>query len=388
MKSIGIFSVAAILLCVGSVCVWADPVVEGFSQTTDRVFSGDYESGFTDTVKMPAGVDRPDDNIILTYEVDIDEGDIFFNDRVTNIVRVTVGHRDWQMVGNRWQVDVSGSSEFIKVQDFWTGEYDFGTVSRVFDADDIDVDSSGVISNVESALGHLASVDAGFAGSAVFVSDRGDYDNDGLNIVEFNNSTAYFSDIDGKVMDTEYDLVRLVYDNGDDPYIDVGYLSPGHSTFFLLDMENLFGTGKVFDISHFFGVALGVSGNRDDDTPDYNDEAGVIVETSLLVYEYDAVSSIPIQPGGIHLYPAVPNPFNPNTTITYSIDKPCDVLLVVYDVSGRKINTLVSGYESAGLKSVVWDGTNSSGMRVASGVYFHRLVTDHGSRTGKAILAK
>lgn len=271
--------------------VQADPTATGFKQTRDGWSSGDYESGFTDTVKMKNGEDRPTEDVILIYEVDIDEVDIIVNDRVTQQVEVTVKPGDWKAVGGHYEADVEGSDTFIKVQDFWTGDYDKGTVSRAFDAYSILSTSEGVIASMYNFLGNLDSVDTAFFGSAVVVVDRGDFDNDGLNLVEFDLSSAGFSDVDGKIMGTEFDLIQLVYDNGDDPSVNVGYLSPGHNTFFLIDMDDVFGTGKSFDILHFTGVALEVSGNRDDDSPAYDDEAGLVTDSSHTVYAF--VDSIP-----------------------------------------------------------------------------------------------
>jgi hypothetical protein len=83
-----------------------------------------------------------------------------------------------------------------------------------------------------------------------------------------------------------------------------------------------------------------------------------------------------------------PNPFNPRTEISFSVDEFEPVNLSIYDLSGRLIKTLVDTHLSAGQKTVVWNGTNSSGKRVASGTYFLRLETDQGVRTRKVMLTK
>jgi flagellar hook assembly protein FlgD len=82
-----------------------------------------------------------------------------------------------------------------------------------------------------------------------------------------------------------------------------------------------------------------------------------------------------------------PNPFNPATTISFSLRKRGRVELVVYDVAGRRVRTLVSGERSTGvLYRVVWDGKNDEGQAVASGVYFYRLVADDFVDTRKMVL--
>ncbi|HSQ75223.1 MAG TPA: FlgD immunoglobulin-like domain containing protein, partial [Bacteroidota bacterium] len=69
-----------------------------------------------------------------------------------------------------------------------------------------------------------------------------------------------------------------------------------------------------------------------------------------------------------------PNPFNPTTTIRFGLPSAASVRLTVYDALGREVTTLIDNEErAAGYVSVVWNGQNSSGARVASGVYFYRI---------------
>ena len=79
-----------------------------------------------------------------------------------------------------------------------------------------------------------------------------------------------------------------------------------------------------------------------------------------------------------------PNPFNPTTTISYQLDQPGMVNLVIYDILGRKVDTLVNEMKSPGSYSVTW---NAEGF--ASGVYFYRVEFE-GSKvlTRKMLLLK
>jgi hypothetical protein len=70
-----------------------------------------------------------------------------------------------------------------------------------------------------------------------------------------------------------------------------------------------------------------------------------------------------------------PNPFNPTTTIEYSIEKDSPVHLCIYNVRGQLVQTLVSEYKPRGTYEVSWDATNNSGDPVASGVYWYKLET-------------
>lgn len=68
-----------------------------------------------------------------------------------------------------------------------------------------------------------------------------------------------------------------------------------------------------------------------------------------------------------------PNPFNPRTTIRYSIPKNDKVEIAIYNVTGEWVRTIESGEQIAGEHKVEWDGRDASGMEVSSGVYFYRM---------------
>jgi len=83
-----------------------------------------------------------------------------------------------------------------------------------------------------------------------------------------------------------------------------------------------------------------------------------------------------------------PNPFNPRTTISYSLPKGCQVKLTIHDVRGRLVAALVDSRQEAGEHSAEWAGTTRGEARAPSGSYFARLETVSGVRTIKLILAK
>ncbi len=79
------------------------------------------------------------------------------------------------------------------------------------------------------------------------------------------------------------------------------------------------------------------------------------------------------------LLPSYPNPFNGSTSIRYHLTTPAFVELRVYTSQGRKIRTLVHEERSAGTYAVTWDGTDETGMPMASGLYLVRLETGNGA---------
>lgn len=83
-----------------------------------------------------------------------------------------------------------------------------------------------------------------------------------------------------------------------------------------------------------------------------------------------------------------PNPFNPTTTIVFEIASTGRASLVVYDVTGARVRTLVDGTVRAGRHDVMWDGRNDARQPVGSGVYFYRLATTGKSLTKKLVLLK
>ena len=88
-----------------------------------------------------------------------------------------------------------------------------------------------------------------------------------------------------------------------------------------------------------------------------------------------------------------PNPFNPETWIPYQLATPADVKITIYDAKGSVVRTLVLGHQPEGYyteqhRAVYWDGRNTLGERVASGVYFYQLHTDAVSLTRKMLILK
>ena len=74
-----------------------------------------------------------------------------------------------------------------------------------------------------------------------------------------------------------------------------------------------------------------------------------------------------------NVYQNFPNPFNPVTTISYSLPKAGPVSIVIYDMMGRLVRDLVSEYQSSGYKSIKWDATNNLGESVSAGMYFYKV---------------
>lgn len=81
-----------------------------------------------------------------------------------------------------------------------------------------------------------------------------------------------------------------------------------------------------------------------------------------------------------------PNPFNPYTTIRFTLPVAERVQLTVYNALGRRVATLVAGHREAGMHEVLWDGRDEHGRAVASGVYLYKLRTETAAVTNRMLL--
>ncbi len=88
------------------------------------------------------------------------------------------------------------------------------------------------------------------------------------------------------------------------------------------------------------------------------------------------------------LNPSYPNPFNPQTTISFGLPKGSEVELVIYNVLGQKVRTLFHGYFQTGWHNITWDGSDDAGSSMASGVYLLRMKADEFVSTHKMTLLR
>jgi len=106
-------------------------------------------------------------------------------------------------------------------------------------------------------------------------------------------------------------------------------------------------------------------------------------ETPVAVDEPD--ESLPTVTKLIGVYP---NPFNPQTTITFALDKPQRTEVAIYDLTGRLLSVLADHIYAAGNHSVVWSGKDATGRAVPSGTYVVRLETEDGVQAQKVLLLR
>ncbi len=95
-----------------------------------------------------------------------------------------------------------------------------------------------------------------------------------------------------------------------------------------------------------------------------------------------------VSPKVFALHQNYPNPFNPITSFRYELPKQSHVTIVIYDMLGREVMTLVNTTEDAGFKSVQWDATDSFGKPVSAGVYLYQIKAGDFRQTKKMVLLK
>jgi hypothetical protein len=117
----------------------------------------------------------------------------------------------------------------------------------------------------------------------------------------------------------------------------------------------------------------------------HSDQVTLIVQRETDVQDEGDQLNVPEK---FALFQNQPNPFNPETNISYYLSEACEVKLTIYDILGRKVKTLFEGYQTSGMKTSVWDGRDDQGQQLGSGVYFYRLQAGEFKQTLKMTLIK
>lgn len=100
------------------------------------------------------------------------------------------------------------------------------------------------------------------------------------------------------------------------------------------------------------------------------------------------VATSPNAPTDFQLQQSYPNPFNPRTTIEYSLLKRGIVSLKIFDVLGKEVISLINEMQERGVHHVQWDGRNSEGQSMASGIYYYQLQMNGTAETRKLVYLK
>ena len=121
----------------------------------------------------------------------------------------------------------------------------------------------------------------------------------------------------------------------------------------------------------------------------YNND---IDEGEIMIHLYGNTEFLTVDgmilPDKFAVHQNYPNPFNPVTTLRYHLPEDALVNIIIYDVMGRQVRTLVSNQQSAGYKSVQWNATNDTGEPISAGLYLYRIEAGEFRQTKKMVLLK
>jgi subtilisin family serine protease len=336
-------------------------------------------------------------------------------DSLSNAARGPTGELDADFVTRE-----GGTPQFVTDHPL----YDEYTVAAFTDAD---ADTPLLVSITQESWEMVSSPDDDYVTLAYWIRNNGVASLDGLYVGWF-----FDWDIDGSsylTNQTDYDAGRglgYAWDSGSGPNTYVGMVTltaPGTTSFRgiwnddghldnpswgiydgFTDAEKweALSTGVVYpqagpeDISFVLGtgplsiapgdsVRVAFAALAGDDLTDLQTNADAAV--TAWNNPPTAVAGSPL-PTRLRLAQNVPNPFNPSTTIRYELPRDSIVRLDIFDVRGRRVRTLQNGPQSAGHRTVGWNGRDDDGRPLGSGTYFMRLRVDDHFLTRKMQLLK
>ncbi len=117
----------------------------------------------------------------------------------------------------------------------------------------------------------------------------------------------------------------------------------------------------------------------------YELPANMVPRIVDVVYRPSQETALPTE---FVLHDNYPNPFNPTTTIKYSLPKASEVIIEVFNITGQRVVTLENNYKEVGEHSIVWNGKGESNQFVSSGIYFYRITAGEFIDTKKMTLLK
>ena len=156
-----------------------------------------------------------------------------------------------------------------------------------------------------------------------------------------------------------------------------------------IKMYQLDGLGNYSQVASYTADICTPSQFTDFDV--YNDKLYLSRQSLLICYDiiyYTENDSYEIVPSNQINSFNYPNPFNPETTISFDLPQRNKVELVVYNLKGQKVKSLINEKMDMGVHKIIWNGTNNQGKEVASGVYYYRLSSGNYTKTNKMVLMK
>ncbi|MFO7897311.1 MAG: FlgD immunoglobulin-like domain containing protein, partial [Candidatus Cloacimonadales bacterium] len=122
------------------------------------------------------------------------------------------------------------------------------------------------------------------------------------------------------------------------------------------------------------------------------DGSSILYNPIRFIFENSGEDENPVLPEDLYALGNYPNPFNPSTTLRYSVPQDLanqQVSLKIYNVRGQLLRTLVAEKKAAGNHTIIWDGRDAAGKLVSSGIFYSRLaIGQQHQETAKLIMLK
>lgn len=210
----------------------------------------------------------------------------------------------------------------------------------------------------------------------------------------FNDGTGAYTVGEGYVLTdnpTGFEFADVNDDGDDDILVCIGttdeiqlYLNDGDGTFTFDTAYTAGGTPKDMLFTDLDG-----DGYSDLAVASYTtDAAAVLLNRLSLILTVEEVDNDGALPNDYALEQNYPNPFNPETHIRFSLPVKSHVKVEVFNVLGQSVRVLVDEDFTPGVKEITWNGVNSTGRQVSSGIYFYRITADQFVDSRTMVLVK
>ncbi len=161
---------------------------------------------------------------------------------------------------------------------------------------------------------------------------------------------------------------------------------------------------SLFPLIKILPQTFNVEGNVSTDSTTVKYAKVILIDQSDISKRYTAITDafgnyqlnvvtdinddIPSLPESFELGQNYPNPFSSATTIPYTLNKPLEVRLKIYDILGQEVKSFELGEQETGLQNVIWDGRNNFGNEIVAGIYFYQLISKGETQVKKMIFVK